>query len=210
MGYVLNIWGDSITFGAGDELKNGGWCGRLKKYFEVKGGNHRVYNLGISGDTSNNILERFDVEAKARVKFIHEIDRQIIIFSVGVNDTVKLLEENKIKTEIDAFKKNISTLIEKAKSYTKEVVFIGMIPVDEDIRLNRKNKELTNERVKQYNNIIKELCNNNTVFFFDIFQEFFKLSYKELLSDGLHPNSEGYEKMYELIKNFLIENKLID
>ena len=66
MAYTLTVFGDSITFGKGDTLEQG-WCGRLKKYFENKGGNHRLYNLGISGETTKDVLERFDVEAKARV-----------------------------------------------------------------------------------------------------------------------------------------------
>ena len=31
-----------------------------------------------------------------------------------------------------------------------------------------------------------------------MFQEFSRLDYKKLLDDGLHPNSEGYQKMYEI------------
>ena len=80
--YVLTVFGDSITFGKGDSLE-GGWCGRLKKYFENMGGNHRLYNLGISGNTTEDLLERFDIEAKARIKFKREGDRHIIIFSIG-------------------------------------------------------------------------------------------------------------------------------
>ena len=29
------------------------------------------------------------------------------------------------------------------------------------------------------------------------------------LPDGLHPNTEGHKKMFERIKDFLVENKLI-
>jgi lysophospholipase L1-like esterase len=37
-----------------------------------------------------------------------------------------------------------------------------------------------------------------------------KENYLSLLDDGLHPNSKGYDFMYENIKQFLIENKLIE
>ncbi len=207
--FVITVFGDSITFGKGDTLEQG-WCGRLKKYFENKGGNHRLYNLGVNGDTSSDVLERFDIEAKARVKYIHEGDRHIIVFSVGINDSCIFTEGNIFKMDINVFRNNIQTLIDKSRSYTKEVVFIGIIPVDESIRLNRKGKSLTNKRIGEFNNAIKEICQNNDLLFLDLFQEFSKFNYKELLDDGLHPNTQGYEKMYELIKNFLIQEKKID
>lgn len=209
MAYTLTVFGDSITFGKGDTLEQG-WCGRLKKYFENKGVNYRLYNLGISGDTTEDILERFDVEAKARVKFKHEGDRHIIIFSIGINDAVLLTEENVPKIEINVFKNNIQTLIDKSKSYTKEVAFIGLTPVDENLRINRKGESLINKRIEEFNNMIKEICQENGLPFLDIFQELSKLDYKKLLSDGLHPNPEGHQKMYELIQDFLIINKVID
>ena len=207
--YVLTVFGDSITFGKGDTLDQG-WCGRLKKYFENKGGNHRLYNLGISGDTTTGVLERFDVEAKARVRFKHEEDRHIIIFSIGINDTV-LYEKGTIpRIEINVFKNNIQELIDKSKSYTKEVLFIGLTPVDESLRTNRKGETLSNKRIEEFNNAIKEICQKNDIPFLDMFQELSKSDFKKLLNDGLHPNPEGHQKMHELIKNFLIENKVID
>ena len=209
MAYTLTVFGDSITFGKGDTIE-GGWCGRLKKYFENKGVNHRLYNLGISGDTTEDILERFDVETRARVRYKHEGDRHIIIFSIGINDAVLLAEKNVPKIEINIFKNNIQTLIDKSKSYTREVVFIGLTPVDESLRVDRKGESLINKRVEEFNNAIKEICQENNIPFLDIFQELSKLDYKKLLDDGLHPNPEGHLKMYELIKDFFIGNKIID
>jgi lysophospholipase L1-like esterase len=207
--YAITTFGDSITFGSGDNI-NRGWCDRLKKYFESKGEHHYLYNLGISGDTSSDILERFDAESKARVKFKREQDRNIILFSIGTNDSKLKGKEKTPKVEFDVFSKNIQTLINKAKTYTKEVAFIGLIPVDEKLAMNYENTVLTNERISLYNNKIEEICKINDVPFFNIYPEFLKLSYEKLLFDGLHPNSAGYEKMYELIKTFLIQKQIID
>ena len=207
--YVITVFGDSITFGKGDK-PNQGWCGRLKEYFESKGGNHRIYNLSISGDTTGDVLERFDVEAKARIKFIHDIDRHIILFSIGINDTNLLTEEKIPKVDINVFRNNIQVLIDKSKSYTNEIVFVGLTPVDESLRINRKGESLSNKRIEEFNNVIKKLCQKNSLPFLDMFQELSKLDYKKLLDDGLHPNPEGYQKMYELIKDFLIKNQIIN
>ncbi len=207
--YGISIFGASITFGRGDGL-NRGWCGRLKKYFETKDYYNCLYNLGISGNTSTDLLERFNTEAKARVKFIRDRDRQVIIFSIGINDS-RLLGDKKIpQIEITVFNKNIQTLIDKAKTYTNEILFIGLTPVDESITLNYENTTFTNKRIELFNDSIKKICKNNNIPFFDMFKKFSKLNYLKLLDDGLHPNSEGYEKMYELIKKFLIQENIID
>lgn len=205
----ISVFGDSITFGAGDSL-HGGWCGRLRKYFEAKGHHNRLYNLGICGNTTTDILQRFDSEVKARDKFIRDCDQQVIIFSVGINDSRLVGKEKNPETEIVVFDKNIQKLIDKAKLYTKEVIFIGLTPVDENFTSNYEGTAFINKRIKQYNDLIKMLCQKNNVPFFDMFKEFSKLGYQKMLDNGLHPNTEGYQKMYELIKSFLIQEKIID
>jgi len=207
--FGISIFGDSITFGRGNNSERG-WCGRLQKYFESKDYYNCLYNLGLCGDTTKNLLERFDVEAKARVKFIRDQDRQAIIFSIGINDS-RLLGKDKIpEIEIDKFEQNIQILIDKAKNYTKEILFIGLTPVDESITSDYEDTIFSNERIKQFNDKIKELCNKNNLPFFDMFQEFYKLNYQELLDDGVHPNSRGYEEMYKLIKSFLIQKQILE
>ena len=207
--FGISVFGDSITFGRGDNL-NGGWCDRLKKYFESKDYYNCLYNLGLCGDTTNNLLDRFDAEAKARIKFIRNQDRQIILFSIGINDSRLLGKEKIPETKIYNFEKNIQTLIDKAKKYSKEIIFIGLTSVDESITIDYEGTIFTNEKVKEFNDKIRELCQKNNIPFFDMFKEFSKLNYKSLLADGLHPNSKGYEEMYKLIKNFLIQHQIID
>jgi len=73
--------GDSITFGFYD--KEGGWIQRLRKFLddkllnELEGLDKKilrklknpyffVYNLGISGNTTENLLERFEFERISR------------------------------------------------------------------------------------------------------------------------------------------------
>ena len=121
--FGISVFGDSITFGRGDNL-DGGWCGGLKNYFESKDYYNCLYDLGLCGDTTNNLLERFDAEAKARVRFVRYQDKQVIIFSIGINDS-RLLGKNKIpETKIGDFEKNIQSLIDKAKNYTKDVLLL--------------------------------------------------------------------------------------
>jgi len=207
--YAITVFGDSITFARGDSLGRG-WCGRLKKYFEEKDYYNCLYNLGIPGDTTKDLLKRFDTEAESRIKYNRKEDQHIIIFAIGTNDSKIWEKDKRQETNINIFRKNILTLINKSKNYTKEVTFIGLTPVDESKTLDYEGTTFTNERIKQFNNIIKEVCQKNKIPFLDMFKEISKLDYKKLLGDGLHPNPKGYENMYELIKEFLIKEKIID
>ncbi len=81
------VFGDSITQGFWDT--EGGWVGHISRYYieqTIKTQNYNIptiFNLGVSGDTSNEVLARFENEVKARLWPGEEI---VIIISTGVND----------------------------------------------------------------------------------------------------------------------------
>ena len=100
-----------------------------------------------------------------------------------------------------------------AKKFSSKIVFVGLFPVDETkttpIPWNR-DKYYKNEYIQKYNQTLKVICKENEVYFIDLFHKFKDLNYKDLLEDGLHPNSEGHKKIFEVIKDFLIENKIVE
>jgi lysophospholipase L1-like esterase len=189
-------FGDSITFGMGE---NGGWAGRLKKYFEPKGDHNAVYNLGIPGDTTTGLLKRFDKEAGSRVRYCWPGDKYLIVIAVGVNDTRGLNHPDKLQTKPEQFKKNIAKLIKKAKKYTKHIKFVGLTPVDEDITYPYEDTYFLNKRIKEYDKIIKDACRKSKVGYIDLFNQM----KKNLLDDGLHPNSKGFDFIFKIIKKNL-------
>ena len=73
------VFGASITWGAFDD-KKGGWVNRLKLINFAQGNCIDIHNLGISGNTTNELLERIDTELFAR-------NPDLIIFSIGANDS---------------------------------------------------------------------------------------------------------------------------
>ena len=84
MGKRICVFGDSITRGAFD-FKKGGWANRLKVFSWEKGG-MSVYELGVSGDTSFDIVRRFDVELDVMKKRF-----DTIVFAIGLNDVQDLM-----------------------------------------------------------------------------------------------------------------------
>ena len=206
--FGILVFGDSIAFGRGESPRIG-WTGRLKKYFEVQAFHNCLYNLAISGDSSTKLLKRFETEVKSRVKYDHPKDKFIILISVGLNDSRGLGSLNKLETKPDKFKNNILKLIKIAKKYTKQVVIVGLTPIDESITNPFENTYLINNRIQKYDEILKKSAQKNKIHYVNLFNIISKLNYKKLLIDGIHPNKQGYEKIYKIIKDFLVRKKLI-
>ena len=103
------VCGDSVALGRG-EAPNIGWAGRLKNDFEIKGTHHCLFNLSCPGDTSTDLLKRFETEAKARVKYKRPGDEFIIMIAIGLNDTKFVDPFKKPQTSLLKFKTNIAKL----------------------------------------------------------------------------------------------------
>ena len=199
MAIRIGIWGDSITYGVGDSEK-GGWVERLKVFLWKKR-EIDVYNRGVGADRTDDVIKRFEVECKA-------ILPEIVIFSIGINDSVYICERNNPKVSIRKFRKNIKKLIGLAKKYAGRIIFIGLTSVDDKKTMPvpwNRNKSYENAIIAKYDNLIKEVCKENKLLFIPMFE----LLNKKELFDGLHPTPKGYEKMFNRIKKFLIKNKII-
>jgi lysophospholipase L1-like esterase len=66
-----------------------------------------------------------------------------------------------------------------------------------------------NEYIEKFNEIIIDECSKNKVDFIEFFEKFSKLDYKKLLVDGVHPNTKGHKLIFGIVKNFLVEGKVI-
>ncbi len=190
---ILVIFGDSITHGAYDE-ELGGFVNRLKLKLER---NHRnyynVYNLGVPGANTNEILNRFENECMVRLDPTLET---IIIFFIGINDSSYKNDVQDIK--LANYKSNISKLIEKAKKFSDNIIFLGLTKVDESkvTPVNWDNNLCyCNDSIKAYDAVLKETCRNENVEYLDLFDVIIKSD----LSDGLHPNANGHKKIGEKI-----------
>jgi len=209
------VFGDSIVYGAWDKGGEEGWVHRLKKFLDEKhfiepDFDYSVYNLGVSGNTTGELLERFEFETKQRVE---EGEEMIIIFQIGINDSQFVISQNGLRTLSEKFRENIKELISSAKKFSSKVIFIGLTPVNEEkttpIPWN-PDKIYKNENIKRNDEIIKSVCKENNIYFVEIFEKWLKSDYKNLLEDGLHPNSEGHKKIVEDVRDFLIKNKIIE
>lgn len=212
---TIFAFGDSITYGNWDP--KGGWVGRLRDYMDSKslqaysGENlfstyyTLTYNLGIPGDTSSGLLERFETELIPR---FNPDELTIILFAIGINDSRFYASTNEYETEPGIFQQNIWDLWEIAKKYTSDVAFVGLSPVDEE-RTSPLSWETDaiykNEYIEKYDDLIKEFCQSRKTPFIDIFGKMKGMDIKSLMEDGVHPNQEGYKIMEEIIRSNLFE-----
>ncbi|MFH1838254.1 MAG: SGNH/GDSL hydrolase family protein [Candidatus Kuenenbacteria bacterium] len=200
------IFGDSIT---SDELYLGydNWVTKLRKYIG-KDGKNSIINLGIVGETTKGLIERIDVESKAR-------EPDIIIIKIGENDSrFNNMTEYSVETSITNFENNIHKIINICRKYTQKIIFIGNLPTNESKTMPTiwsDTEYFTNKSLKKYDKIIKSVCEKKRIFFLELFDNWIKKDYKKLLDkkDGLHPNAKGYEEIFKSVKNFLIKNKII-
>lgn len=195
MGRRICVWGDSISHGAHD-FEKGGWVERLKTSYTMED-DISVYNVGISGDTTHDVLERFDVEAKAR-------EPEMIVFSIGINDAIYIIDEDRHKNTEEGFRDNIKKLIAKSKIFTDKILLLSCNPVDQDKTTPiswDKNKEYHNSYIQKLNKIIEEIALEEGLLFVDIYKVFIeRQNYIDLLPDGLHPNEDGHELIFQVVK----------
>jgi len=186
----LCVFGASITSGLND-YENGGGCDLLKRYLIKK--EIFVFNLGISGDDTSDLLKRIKDECKAR-------NPDFIIIAIGGNDSQYLFEEKKFRIPLEETKENFNKIIEISKDFTSKIILIGLTKVNED-KINsdymkNKKKIYKNEFLIKYDTVIKEIALQNHIKFIpaiDVIQE-------DDLNDGLHPTAQGHNKLFKRIK----------
>jgi lysophospholipase L1-like esterase len=193
------IFGDSTAWGAWD-LKKGGWVSRLWLYIAEKtDGETEVYNLSISGGTTQTILDRFESEAKIR-------NADAIIIQTGGNDAAYENKEENFLIPPEKFFYNLNEIIEKAKRISPNVIVMGLKNCDEKktMPVFWRNIYYTNTNLQKYEELMRVVCLNNDVPFLRL-----KPLNNEDFDDGLHPNARGHEKVFEQVRDFLIEMRWI-
>ncbi len=212
MSKQILVFGDSVAYGAWDE--EGGWAERLKREIHKKAISSDlkfycdVYNLSIDGDDAENVLKRFEFEAKQRI--IEE--ETIVIFAVGINDSCFIKGESKADEDFDIFRRNIAELAQLSSKLATRTVFLGLSPIDEErtnpVPWSSAGVCCKSEYVKKYNDIIKSVCLENNADFVEIYEELCKLECGRFLFDGVHPNSAGHDRIYQIVSGYLEATKI--
>ncbi|MEK5148398.1 GDSL-type esterase/lipase family protein [Psychrobacillus sp. FSL K6-4615] len=175
-------FGDSIT-----ARKEGYPSPILTHKMSSKMPNYKFINAGVSGNTTEQAMFRFNRDVLSK-----RPDVVTVLFGANDSATDKLVD-------IDTFKRNISLFTKQIGP--EKTILISPAPVDESLQRNR-----TNERLKQYAQVVQEVAEETNSYFIDFFQIVYsKPNYKELLvgekNDGLHFG----EACYELLSDVIVE-----
>jgi lysophospholipase L1-like esterase len=197
------VFGASVTQGFWDT--EGGWVQRLRKYYDEQQvqnwTNERptIFNLGISGDSTREILKRLEAEAMVR-----QTDRGLaFIFSVGVNDSF-VFGDGRENMNPEEFVANYKKIISIAKKYSDKIMLLGLQYCDEDRTrpVAWADINYTNERIKIFDDITKSVAETHDIPYvgiFDLLREKFE-SGSKVYQDGLHPNNEGHQLIFEQVR----------
>lgn len=194
------IFGDSTAWGAWD-MEKGGWANRLWFHVAERESDDyiEIYNCSVSGGTTDTILKRFELEAKIR-------NADAIIFQTGGNDASYEHTPNNYLVSPEQFKVNLENIIERAKKITANVIFMDLKNCDETRTMPVPWIDIyyTNENMQKYNTLMETVCREHGIMFLDI-----QPLVNEDFDDGLHPNARGHKKIFEQVREFLIENNWI-
>lgn len=167
--YKIVAFGDSLTAGYGLPLLDS-YPSELERELRAAGRSVSVINAGISGETSRGNRER--------AEFIRSQNPQIVLLGIGGNDALRALPTSELK-------KNISETVEVLTSGTNppEVILLQMqAPQNAGADYKREFDAIYTDVAKSYSLTLIPF----------LVEEVF-LNRNLLLSDGIHPNKEGYK-----------------
>jgi lysophospholipase L1-like esterase len=198
------LFGDSIGFGTGD-FEKGGWATQLRLLIDRnQKKDHTLTNLSVAGDTTRELLIRLEQETKVRIRPGETKDNYTLLLAIGTNDARidKINESRNILQE--EYESNIRKLISIAENYFAHITLIGLPPVDEKRTTPFKEQNFyTNDNLGAYENILKNVAGDSGCQFVPLFEMWKNKDTAELMYDGLHPNTQGHELIYQEIRSHL-------
>jgi lysophospholipase L1-like esterase len=118
--------GDSITLGWRDEEIRG-WPVRVMTRLQARA--VTAYNLGVRGDTSGNILARWQDEVRRRLRLPGSA---AVVFAYGANDAKLDRRAGGPVLPLDVVRDNTRRILGEATRRYR-VLFVGPAPVEEDV-----------------------------------------------------------------------------
>lgn len=197
--------GSSSVEGIGDR-KALGWAGRLNEQLQQNSeiNEYRVFNLGLKGDFLAGTIDRYHTEALKRRP-------QLVIIFTGSNDCITHLKNNELvkspdvidySTKWDEFLKDLAKAEHKTLILGPTMVNEGFIEYN-DLKMTFKNSDL-----EKYNQVLKNLCQENKMPFLELF-DLFKGKTEDLSFDFVHPNEKGYDLIFNKLSTYLEQNKYL-
>lgn len=181
--YILKGWQkslaavDSEIVFFGDSITCGGdW----NTYFPEK----VITNISVPGDSIEGL--------RNRVSLVEEVEPEKIFILAGINN----LSRGHWKETVN---KQYRLLLEDLKDLNAEIYIQSILP-------NRSPSKIENERIREANEIVKEIANEYGYTYIDLYTHFCDDNgelIKEYSEDGVHITEKAYEKWVESIRKYI-------
>ncbi|MEO1093775.1 MAG: GDSL-type esterase/lipase family protein [Cyanobacteria bacterium J06638_28] len=204
--------GDSLVYGYGDP-EGGGWVERLRRrWLQPESPGHAIYNLGVRGDGVQQVARRLEQEFLTRGEFRNRVP-DLILLSVGMNDSARIGKPTgRPFTPLEVFEAEMAKLLDEASSLCP-VLFVGMPPVWVEQMPFSEVLYYNHQDQFRYKEITAQACRQRQVPYLDIFTLWLERGEhwwrSRLASDGLHPNTAGYQALLKDITVWTPFQKLV-
>lgn len=147
--------------------------------------NIRITNSGISGNTSKDLLERFDRD-------VVELNPQWVSICIGINDVWRQFDVPACRdyaVSVEDYEKNLETMILKIRGKVKGIFICTPYYIEPN------KSDLMRNRMDEYIKVCKYLAqkyNGELVDFQGMYDEFCKYKHSSIIAwDRVHPNQMG-------------------
>ena len=147
--------------------------------------NIRITNSGISGNTSKDLLERFDRD-------VVELNPQWVSICIGINDVWRQFDVPACRdyaVSVEEYEKNLETMILKIRGKVKGIFICTPYYIEPN------KSDLLRNRMDEYIKVCKYLAqkyNGELVDFQGMYDEFCKYKHSSIIAwDRVHPNQMG-------------------
>lgn len=192
-----SVWvftGDSITHGA---IHTNGWRSYVEHFqerlrWELQHFYDFVVNTGISGNTTNDILDSF-------YERVTQFSPAVVFLMIGMNDCARK------NIGISLFNENLNQAIYKIRD-------IGAIPVLQTPNTIVSSKNPMRAELIHYVDIIRKVAVKNSVVLIDHYA-YWENQYSQgidtsnLLNDAIHPNQRGH---FQIARKVFIDLDIFD
>lgn len=145
----------------------------------------RTTNSGVSGNTSRDLLKRFDRD-------ITELNPDWVSICIGVNDVWRQFDNPEVpdwQVLPEEYEKNMRTMIEKVKDKVKGIFILTPYIMEPCVQ------DAMRIRMDEYGDICKKLAQEYNCILVDlqsVFSNFCKMRYSATIAyDRIHPNQIG-------------------
>ncbi len=193
------FFGDSFINGTGDDACLG-WVGRACAAARHAGRDVTCYNLGIRGDTTAHVLQRWRREAEARLLAEHD---GRLVFSFGANDCWPDKDGDGVRIAPAQTLANAAAILTAARALWPTLM-VGPLPVGD---------AATDRRVAALSAEFENLCAGIGVRYLEVFGLLAASpvwSREVAQGDGAHPNMGGYGEVAEAVMSWIPWRHWID